>query len=90
MALSELQKNWLTKDVLYNHLRNISNQMNAQFNGFQDKLEWLNLISSEDMDDIAVPAETKIKLSEFRTALNGLMTEYNTNVATLVDNIRTL
>lgn len=90
MPLTEIQKEWLTKDVLYNNLRSLANGVNNQFVQFADKLEWLNLIAGADLTSISVPAETQAVLADFRTALNGLITEYNLNVALVIDQIRTL
>ena len=90
MALTEIQKDWLTKSVLYAQLTSMANKMNGQFVQISDRLEWLNLVSSGDLGDIAVPAETQTLLANFRTALNGLKSEYDTNVASIIDQMRTL
>lgn len=90
MALTEIQKDWLTKDILYAHLHSLANKMDGQMVQFANKLEWLNMVSAGDLNDIAVPAETQTLLANFRTALNSLISEYNDNVASVVDQIRTL
>lgn len=90
MALTEIQKDWLTKDILYANLQSLANKMDGQMAQFAKKLEWLNLVSAGDLNDITVPSETQTLLANFRTALNSIITEYNDNVASVVDQIRTL
>jgi len=90
MALSLIQKQWLTEANLYQNLMNIASSLDNQMITLTSKLEWLNLITAGDMTDLSIPAGTQTLLGNYRTALNTLIEEYNTSVAALSDAIRTL
>lgn len=90
MALTEIQKDWMTKDVLYTNLRSIATELDNNFMHLSNKLEWLNLVSGPDLTDVGVPSETQTLLANFRTALNNLTSYYDTNFASIADQVRKL
>lgn len=90
MALTEIQKTWLTKEVLYRHTMGMISQLDKEINIERERLEYLNLISVADLTDMVVPAETQTLLASMRTALNGLIDYYDANFAAIADQIRTM
>ena len=90
MALSEIQKNWLTQPTFYTQLMNIASGMDNNFLQWRNKLEWLNLVTSADLTTMGIPSETQTLLANFRTALTSVITEYDASMAAIADEIRVL
>lgn len=90
MALSEIQKDVMTKAQLYAKVRTIVTELDNTFEKLTNRLEFLNLITSPDMNEIEVDSATQTLLANMRTELNGLITSYNTSFADIADQIRVI
>lgn len=90
MALSEIQKDVMTKAQLYAKVRTIVTELDNTFEKLTNRLEFLNLITSPDMNEIGVDSATQTLLANMRTELNGLITSYNTSFADIADQIRVI
>jgi len=90
MPLTEIQKTWLTKEVLYRNTMSMITGLDNQINSLRNKLEYLNLVSASDLTALAVPAETQTLLASMRTELADLITYYDTNFAAIADQMRTM
>ena len=88
MALSELQKSWLTKEVLYRNLMSMNTELDNVMNNAKNKLEFLNRVTGTDLADINVPAETQTLLGQMRTALGDLIDSYDAIYAAVADQTR--
>lgn len=90
MALSEIQKEWLTKAVLYQHVRQINTDVDSIFNRLRTQLEFLNLIAAADLTALSVDAGAQTQLGTMRTSLNNLISNYDSNYAAIADQLRTI
>ena len=93
MALSAIQKQAITEQVLYQTLINMAGSLNAKMIQIDDQLEILNLITSADLDDMVVggvPTEIRTLLADFRVELNSISTAYNSGLSAIVDQLRGL
>jgi len=88
MALSEIQKDWLTKAELYRRLLQINTDIDSIFKRLENQVEFLDLISGQDLTDISVPGAAQSLLLTMRTALNALIANYNSNYAAIADQLR--
>jgi len=90
MPLTEIQKTWLTKEVLYRNTMSMITGLDNEINSLRNKLEYLNLVSASDLTALAVPAETQTLLASMRTELADLITYYDANFASIADQMRTM
>jgi hypothetical protein len=93
MALSAIQKQAITEQVLYQTLINMAGSLNTKMVQINDQLEILNLISATDLDEMVaggVPPAIQTLLSDFRVELNIFSTAYTSGLSAIVDQLRGL